>query len=270
LRAAAVLALPAAVLALAAAAGLSSSAAAAPAAADPPRALGAGDAGSGARRAGATGAGTREAEAGPDAHDGAADRPAWRPHADDPGIHQAIHKVLVEARTGEPVEPERGPNGANVKFWYRGFEFACATSVCFYHGVGIMAYPSAWIDLEGGWRILRFGIGLQAAGEDVQQRDTWWKHNFLLEGLLSIGIQYPWTLTPYAELIVGLGAVHRNLYNWDEINFAYSFSLEAGLEWFVYGSFNLSASVGWRRSVVDTGESSRYADSVTFQVGFGF
>jgi hypothetical protein len=189
---------------------------------------------------------------------------------DDPGIHRSIDEVLVEAREGEPPQPWRGPNGANVKFWYRGFEFACATGTCFYHGVGIMAYPSAWLDLEGGWRILRFGIGLQGAGEDTQQRDTWWQHNFLIEALLSVGIQYPWTLTPYAELIVGLGAIHSNLYNQDDIVFAYSFGLEAGLEWFAFGSFNLGASVGWRRSLMDIGPRTLFADSVTFQVGFGF
>ncbi len=193
-----------------------------------------------------------------------------RVYADDPGVNLAITKVLHEARSGVPLEPKPGPHGARLKFLYRMFEFRCADGPCWYYGVGMVAYPSGWIDMKGGWRALRFGIGLQGAGENKQQRDSWWQHNFMLEALLVVGLQYPWRLTPYAEFIVGLGAMHRNLYNKDNIDFAYSFGVEAGLEWFAYGRFNMSAAVGWRRSIVDTGEISLFADSVTFHVGFGF
>lgn len=197
-------------------------------------------------------------------------RASSRPHADDPGIDLAIRGVLAEARAGLPASPFAGPSGAHLRLFYRGYRYHCATGLCWYNGAGLMVYPTAWISPGSGWRILRFGIGIGGAGETSQSRERWWQHDFTLEAVLAFGLQYPWHLTPYAELLVGLGALHRNLYNSDEVFFSYSIGLEAGLEWFAWKSFNIAVSLGWRRSIVDLGRQSLYADSLTFSVGLGF
>lgn len=197
-------------------------------------------------------------------------RESGQPLADDPGIDVAIRDVLAEARLGKPVVVVPGPHGAHLRLFWQGFQFHCAAGPCWYNGAGLVVYPSAWIDFKGGWRALRFGLGLGGAGEGSQERQTWWQHDFLLEALLVVGLQYPWKLTPYVEFVVGLGAMHRNLYNQDDVFFAYSFGLQAGLEWFVYKAFNLGATVGWRRSLMDIGPQTIYADSVYVAVGIGF
>ena len=135
--------------------------------------------------------------------------------------------------------------------------------------MGIMFYPTAWLDSQGFWRALRFGIGLVAAGESTQERTKWWQHNFGLEVALALGLQYPARFTPYAEFVLGLGALHRNIYNKDFIEFAYSVGLEAGFEVYLTGHFNLGMAFGWRRSVVNSPGGSFYADSWTLSVGIG-
>ncbi len=107
------------------------------------------------------------------------------------------------------------------------------------------------------------------AGESSQDRSKWWQHNFGLEVSLALGLQYPARFTPYGELVVGLGALHHNIYNKDFIDFAYSVGIEAGLEVYLTGHLHLAAAFGWRRSLVNAGAGTFYADSWTVSVGFG-
>jgi len=198
--------------------------------------------------------------------------PTHREYANDPGIQQSIQGVLEEARTGSFEPDPTGPHGARFRMFYKGYQFLCAAaqSACMYNGMGFMFYPTAFLDSTGFWRALRFGIGLMAAGESTQVRTRWWQHNFGLEVALALGLQYPARFTPYAEFVLGLGALHRNIYNKDFIEFAYSVGIEAGFEVYLTGHFNLGASFGWRRSVVNTPGGSFYADGWTLSVGFGF
>jgi hypothetical protein len=195
--------------------------------------------------------------------------PTHRQYADDPGIQKTIEGVLDEARKGVLEKEREKPHGSRFRFFYRGYQFRCVDKPCLYNGVGIVAYPTAFVDSKGFWRALRVGIGLAGAGEDTQERTKWWQHNFGIEVILAVGLQYPYIFTPYLEFLVTLGALHRNIYNKDFIDFAYSFGIEAGFEVYLTGHFNLNFSVGWRRSIVDIGEKAMYADSWTFAVGFG-
>ncbi|MFH2010102.1 MAG: hypothetical protein ABI333_26125 [bacterium] len=199
----------------------------------------------------------------------AREAPTHRQYADDPGIQKSIEGVLDEARKGVLEKEPVTPHGSRFRFYYRGYEFRCVDKPCMYNGLGIVAYPTAFLDVTGFWRALRLGIGLAGAGESTQERTTWWQHNFGLEVILAVGLQYPYRFTPYVELLVTLGALHRNIYNKDFIDFAYSFGIEAGFEVFLTGHFNLNFSVGWRRSIVDIGAKTMFADSWTFAVGFG-
>jgi hypothetical protein len=192
-------------------------------------------------------------------------------NADDPGIERSIEGVLHEARTGSFSPPPTGPHGARFKLFYRGYEFMCALAqpACVYSGMGFMFYPTAFLDVSGFWRALRLGVGLTAAGESKQDRTRWWQHNFGMEVALALGLQYPARFTPYGEFLLGLGALHWNIYNKDMIEFAYSVGIEVGFEVFLTGYFSLGASVGWRRSVVNSAAGAFYADSWTVSVGFG-
>jgi hypothetical protein len=198
--------------------------------------------------------------------------PAHREYADDPGIQRSIEGVLEEARTGSFEPAPTGPHGSRFRAFYKGYGFICTlknASACWYSGLGIMFYPTAWLDLTGFWRVLRLGIGMAGAGESKQDRTRWWQHNFGLEVALALGLQYPARFTPYGEFVLGLGALHRNIYNKDFIEFAFSVGLEVGFEVYLTGHFNLGVALGWRRSMVNTGAGVFYANSFTFSVGIG-
>lgn len=197
--------------------------------------------------------------------------PAHREYADDPGIQQSVEGVLEEARTGSFEPAATGPHGARFRLFYKGYQFLCALQnpACMYNGMGFMFYPTAWLDLTGFWRAVRLGIGLTAAGESKQERTKWWQHNFGMEVTLALGLQYPARFTPYGEFVLGLGALHRNIYNKDFIEFAYSAGIEVGFEVYLTGHFNLGAAFGWRYSQVNTAGGSFYANSWTLSVGIG-
>ncbi len=197
--------------------------------------------------------------------------PAHRQYANDPGIQRSIEGVLEEARTGSFEPPPTGPHGSRFRLFYKSFQFMCAMEdpACLYNGMGMMFYPTAWLDSTGFWRSVRFGIGLMGAGESKQSTSKWWQHNFGLEVLLALGLQYPARFTPYGEFVLGMGALHRNIYNKDFIEFAYSVGIEAGFEVYLTGHMNLNAAFGWRRSLVNTAGGSFYADSWTVSVGLG-
>lgn len=197
--------------------------------------------------------------------------PAHREYADDPGIQRSIEGVLEEARTGSFEPAPTGPHGSRFRLFYKGYQFICAleSPVCMFNGMGMMFYPTAWLDSTGFWRMLRLGIGLMGAGESKQDRTRWWQHNFGLEVLFAMGLHYPARVTPYGEFVLGLGALHRNIYNKDFIEFAYSAGIEVGLEVYLTGHFNLNVAFGWRYSQVNTDGGSFYVNSWTLSFGIG-
>jgi hypothetical protein len=190
---------------------------------------------------------------------------------DDPGIVVILESVLDEAAQLRPV-PRSSPfrfHGGRFRVFYEGYQFDCTTRACWFHGLGLAVYPTAFVDSKGFARAIRFGIGLAAAGESTTERTTWWQHHIALEGQILLGLQYPARATPYFELALGLGAVHRNVYNRDAIDFAYAFGMNAGLEVFAYRGLHFFGAIGWRRSVAYPKATTRYVDSVYLQVGFG-
>ncbi len=73
--------------------------------------------------------------------------PSWD-QVDDPGIARAIEGVLQEARTGSFAPLGTGPHGARFRLYYKSFQFLCAlkSPACLYNGMGMMFYPTAWMD----------------------------------------------------------------------------------------------------------------------------
>jgi hypothetical protein len=190
---------------------------------------------------------------------------------DDPGIGLLVDDLLDEAgRVRRPPRPPFPYHGGRFRLFYRAYQFDCVDRACWYQSAGLAIYPTAFLDAKGFGRAIRFGLGLAGAGENTQARTRWWQHHFSLEALVLLGLQYPARVTPYLELAIGLGAMHRNVYNQDSIELTYSFGLDAGLEIFLVGGLHWLGSVGWRRSIVGTGVTSRFADSVILQTGFGF
>jgi len=132
-----------------------------------------------------------------------------------------------------------------------------------------MTHPTAWYPLPGYWRLLRFGIGLAGAGEQHQQVDEWYHHQWGVELLLSAGLQVPMRVTPYVEFQGSLGLMHLYLYNRDAFSLAYSLSVLAGAEWFIVARMTIGVAVGWRRTIARYEGADLFADSFFLQVSFG-
>lgn len=202
------------------------------------------------------------------------------PAIDDPALNRELElQLTLPERPPSPVKKVKKPGpppkirwfGPRVQLGYRIGQFACALAPCWYHQFSLMFYPVAFSSPRNiWWRILRFGVGMEGGGETTQERQKSWQRNHHLAGNLSIGVQYPWRVTPYLDWIITLGALHRHIYNKDLFVFAHSLGLEAGAAVYVAGSFNLATSVGWRRWVAKTEPQSMYYDTVTLNFAVGF
>lgn len=179
------------------------------------------------------------------------------PPADEPAI----------ARVGAKASPAgfwaRRQRGPRLKLGYRTFS---VTDL----GARHARYHCATADLYIYSGLVRTGLGLEG-GTETTQRD-----NFILGSTINLGAQYPARLTPFVDLILGLGVARRDLYNQDLVGFAYSFGIEAGTELFVYGGLLISAGLGWRRQVLRHGGNDQveavyvYYDSLTVKLALGF
>ncbi len=195
------------------------------------------------------------------------------PPIPDPDVAHDLQEQFRLPPARPPARPWQGPSrqGPKVLVAYRTAQFDCVTRPCWYHQAAFVLYPIALSEPEGAsWKLLRLGIGLEGGGEVTQQPEHGWQRHQHLGALLSLGIQYPWRLTPFLDFVATLGAVHRNVYNKDLFEFAFSLGVEAGVSLFLVGSFHVTGTVGWRRWILDTEPTRIYYDSVTATVGLGF
>lgn len=192
---------------------------------------------------------------------------------EDPGLDRALRKQLKKPQptTSERLARNMWRYGSRLNLAYRWGKFACATSSCPYHQFSLVIYPMAMAAPKGPfWRMVRLGVGLEAGGETTQSREKWWQRNQTIAGVLSLGLQYPYRVTPFVDFIVTLGAIHRNIYNKDLFHFAHSVGIEAGVTVFAASWFGVTASLGWRRWVIKVDPKDLYYDTLTFSTGIGF
>ena len=192
---------------------------------------------------------------------------------DDPGLDRALRQQL---RSPAPPRVEKlkalmWRYGSRMNLSYRWGKFACSVSSCAYHQFSLMFYPVAMAAPSSPyWRMLRLGIGVEGGGETTQKRERWWQRNQTLAGVLSLGVQFPYRVTPFFDFIVTMGALHRNIYNKDLFHFTHSVGLEAGVTVFAASWFGVTASLGWRRWVIKVNPKSLYYDTFTVATGVGF
>jgi hypothetical protein len=194
---------------------------------------------------------------------------------DDPALNYALRRQMKKAPAPKLPLTVRLKNsvwryGPRFSAGYRLNKFACSVGDCWYHQFSIMAYPLAMASLTNPWwRLLRFGLGIEAGGETTQKRERWWQRNQSMYGVISLGMQYPHRVTPFLDFVLTLGAIHRHIYNKDLFHFAHSVGIETGAAVFIWKHFQLGASVGWRRSVIKVDPKSLYYDSFTMNVWLG-
>jgi len=192
---------------------------------------------------------------------------------DDPGMDMALKEQLKPPKktAGEMLDHAMWRFGSRMVVGYRWSKFACSVSSCPYHSFSLMFYPVAMAKAESPvWRMIRIGLGLEGGGETTQTREKWWMRNQVLAAVVSLGMQFPYRVTPFIDFVVALGAVHRNIYNKDLFHFTHSLGIEAGATVFPVKWLGLTATLGWRRWVIKTNPDSLYYDTFTFMTGIGF
>jgi hypothetical protein len=193
----------------------------------------------------------------------AADEPGVEPstEGEEPGLSRPrrVSAAVSRTRTGFWAPRDRGPR---LKVGYRTFS------------VGEMGgrdarYHGAAIDVFVYSGIVRVGPGLEATADDTE------RDNFLIAGVINLGVQYPARLTPFLDFTWGGGVLRRDVLDQDLVDFAYHVGIEGGGELFV-GPVLVSLTLGWRRQAFRYEENDQVEavyvtfDSFTAKVGFGF
>jgi hypothetical protein len=195
-----------------------------------------------------------------------------------PGVGRADEPGVATLRPDEPAVSSgakaRGAStprsfwapldrGPRLKFGYRTFSVTDMGEVeARYHCFAIDAYVYSGI--------VRAGLGVEGGADSTP------RSNFILDGTVNVGVQYPMRITPFFETTVGFGFLRRDVLHEDLFGFIYHVGLEAGAEVFISTRFLLSTAVGWRRQVFRYGENPDveatyvYFDSFTVKVGLGF
>ncbi len=192
---------------------------------------------------------------------------------DDPGLDLALKQQMKtpEKSRLEKLSDRMWQFGPRMTLGYRWSKSACAVSACPFHQFSLVFHPFAIAGPKNPvFRTVRLGIGIEGGGETTQTREKWWSRNHSLAAILSFGVQFPQRVTPFADFVMTLGALHRNIYNQDLFHFAHSMGIEAGVSIFPLSRLQVTAAVGWRRWVIKTDTDSLYYDSFTFITGVGF
>lgn len=192
---------------------------------------------------------------------GGADEPGVAPpRPDEPAADRSVTEHRAATPRGFWAPLDRGPR---LKFGYRTFSVADMGDVeARYHCFAIDAY------IYSG--IVRAGLGVEGGADSTP------RSNFILDGTVNLGVQYPMRITPFLEATVGFGFLRRDVLHEDLFGFIYHVGLEAGAEVFISSRFLVSAALGWRRQVFKFGENPDveaayvYFDSLTVKVGLGF
>jgi hypothetical protein len=191
---------------------------------------------------------------------GGADEPGVAaPRPDEPAVGRSVKEHRAAPRSFWAPR-DRGPR---LKFGYRTFSVADMGDVeARYHCFAIDAYVYSGI--------VRAGLGVEGGADSTP------RSNFILDGTVNLGVQYPMRITPFLEATVGFGFLRRDVLHEDLFGFIYHVGLEAGAEVFISSRFLISTAVGWRRQVFKFSENPDveaayvYFDSFTVKVGLGF
>ncbi|MCB9555693.1 MAG: hypothetical protein H6707_06280 [Deltaproteobacteria bacterium] len=152
--------------------------------------------------------------------------------------------------------------GPRFKFAYRVFSMGRPTGRNGnFHGLAA--------DYFFARRYLRVAGGAEASSPLDGSTDL-----FVL-GMLSVGAQYPWRVTPFVDANVGFGVRHWRMHNQGLTGFAYTIGVDVGGEYAISEGFWVSLAVGWRRPVVRQPGSGQidsadlYDDTFTMKFGVG-
>jgi hypothetical protein len=166
------------------------------------------------------------------------------------------------------------PPTARFEVGYRFFEVRSPYGGTLpFHLVELDGYPVSGI--------FRLGLSLNAGG--AERYSAW-----LADVGLSVGVQYPYRVTPFFDARFSVGFIGADIVNKKVVSYEYRPTLEAGLSVFLKGHMHLVASVGWSYTVyggvnakliqqeVNDGETPVYTvhtyglNTAAVRVGLGF
>jgi len=189
---------------------------------------------------------------------GARPAAAGLPDEDDP----KLARVAPTPRAERPVP--------RVKLGYRRLTtVGLENDSIDWSGVDIEFYP-----VSRRW--FRFGVAAQLG---IGNAYSSWS----FQTGVSVGVQYPWWVTPFLEGRFSAGLVGGRYEGAGVVSWIYTGGIEGGVELYLWRRFYLTASVGWAHPVfsgIDTAyvranpglapqRKDFASDTVTFRVGVG-
>jgi hypothetical protein len=99
----------------------------------------------------------------------------------------------------------------------------------------------------------------------------------------SLGLQYPWRVTPFVEGRFTAGLIGATFMGQSAVSYLYVGGLEAGADMYIYSRLHLTAALGWAHPVfsgidvdyvkahpmLDPQRKDFAADTFTFKIGLG-
>jgi hypothetical protein len=129
---------------------------------------------------------------------------------------------------------------------------------------------------------IRLGVDAEVAGASgmVQSRPT---SAWYFGVGLSLGVQYPWRVTPFVEGRFIAGFMGGDVAGTSAVTYTYIGGIDGGIELYVFDRFYLSAAIGWARPTyrgIDLAATLKNPqagptytditnDTLTFKIGLG-
>jgi hypothetical protein len=143
--------------------------------------------------------------------------------------------------------------------------------------------PFHLVELDG-YPVSRYvRVGLSATGGASTRRSAW-----MANVGFSIGVQYPWRVTPFLDLRFVAGVIGAYIVDRSVVSYEFHPALEGGIDVFLKASVHLVVAVGWAHPIyggvdankiqteVNAGQSPVFDvhnvgyDTVTVRAGLGF
>jgi len=199
------------------------------------------------------------------------DRAASVEGATGPGVLE--YETLTAVRTAEPAQPSRKltfqrgtpppEKSAMLVIGYRQFAMRDGLDRDqTWHLVGIEIAPVR--------RYVRFTLHTEVGVEGGEAATGGDRADLMVLQKVGLGMQYPYWVTPFVEVQVGVGAARIELFERNDLAAIYTVGLDVGVQWALLKHLDFVGSVGWIRPYFAATGTTVYSDQATFRVGIGF
>jgi len=128
--------------------------------------------------------------------------------------------------------PARGPAFLAGYRYYGLYDWAGGGHT---HALSIEGFPLATIV---PW--LRIGLGVDVGFRLLEAHTDW-----TFKGFASVGVQYPWRVTPYGSVNIGGGVAYRRRFGQSLVDGLFAVGADVGITWPATRTFAMDLGLGY-------------------------